>query len=479
MRVVKPLLVFAAFAGLVAAAALSRDRWLPSVVPGGGPTNAPAHDHEHAHDHDHDEDHDHDHDATSAREVVELSRQARRNLGLVSKPLRLRSGWRTITIPGTITDRPGISDQGVTSPVVGVVTKIHAYPGDTVEPGEPLFTLRLLSDYLQDAQSELFKATRDLQLEQEKRQRLEQLGTAIPGARLIDIDQQQRRLQAAITSARQDLLTRGLTPEQIEQVAVGQFVSTVEIVAPPPPDEAVVEAPAADGSAAMVPVAASSAEVQELSVELGSQVQAGQLLATLANHRLLYAVGHAFQGEAAAIERATREAWPVQLEFAEDDPAGWEPLPEGFRIRHVANTIDPASRTFDFFVPLTNQSKSYDREGEQFVVWRLRPGQRVRLLVPVEQLSDVFVLPAEAVVREGPDAFVFRQKGDLFDRLPVHLLHADRVNAIVANDGSLAPGWFVAQSAAASLNRVLEAQADDGAPAGMHVHADGTVHEPH
>ena len=479
MRVVKPLLFFAAVAGLAAAAALSRDRWLPSVVPGGGPTNAPAHDHEHAHDHDHDEDHDHDHDATAAREVVELSTQARRNLGLVSKPLQLRSGWRTITIPGTITDRPGISDQGVTSPVVGVVAKIHAYPGDTVEPGEPLFTLRLLSDYLQDAQAELFKATRDLQLEQEKRQRLEQIGTAIPGARLIDIDQQQRRLQAAITSARQDLLTRGLTPEQIEQVAVGQFVSTVEIVAPPPPDEAVVEAPAADGSAAMVAVAASSAEVQELSVELGSQVQAGQLLATLANHRLLYAVGHAFQGEAAAIERATREAWPVQLEFAEDDPAGWEPLPEGFRIRHVANTIDPASRTFDFFVPLTNQSKAYEREGEQFVDWRLRPGQRVRLLVPVEQLSDVFVLPAAAVVREGPEAYVFRQNGDLFDRRSVHLLHADRVSAIVANDGSLAPRWFVAQSAAASLNRVLEAQADDGAPAGMHVHADGTVHEAH
>ena len=479
MRVVKPLLVFAAFAGLVAAAALSRDLWLPFIVPGSMPTNA----HDEAptddHDHDHDNDHDHDHDATAAREVVELSTQARRNLGLVSKPLQLRSGWRTITIPGTITDRPGISDQGVTSSVVGVVAKIHAYPGDTVRTGEPLFTLRLLSDYLQDAQAELFKATRDLQLEQEKRQRLEQIGTAIPGARLIEIDQQQRRLQAAITSARQDLLTRGLTPEQIEQVAGGQFVSTVEIVAPPLPDQTVEEVPAADRSAAMVSVTPSSAEVQELAVELGSQVQAGQLLATLANHRLLYAVGHAFQGEASAIERAAREAWPVQLEFAEDDPAGWEPLPEGFRIRHVANTIDPASRTFDFFVPLTNQSKAYEREGEQFVDWRLRPGQRVRLLVPVEQLSDVFVLPAAAVVREGPEAYVFRQNGDLFDRRSVHLLHADRVSAIVANDGSLAPGWFVAQSAAASLNRVLESQADAGAPPGMHVHADGTVHEAH
>ncbi len=156
---------------------------------------------------------DHDHDAATDLGVVELSVQARRNLGITATPLRLRSGWRTITIPGEITDRPGISDQGVTSPVVGVVTKIHAYPGDTVRPGEPLFTLRLLSEYVQNAQSELFKATRELQLEQEKRLRLEQIGTAIPGARLIEIEQQQRRLQASITSALQDLLTRGLTPD--------------------------------------------------------------------------------------------------------------------------------------------------------------------------------------------------------------------------------------------------------------------------
>ena len=38
----------------------------------------------------------------------------------------------------------------------------------------------------------------------------------------------------------------------------------------------------ADNTAAVVPMAASTSEVQGLSVELGSQVQAGQLLARLA-----------------------------------------------------------------------------------------------------------------------------------------------------------------------------------------------------
>jgi hypothetical protein len=113
------------------------------------------------------------------------------------------------------------------------------------------------------------------------------------------------------------------------------------------------------------------------------------------------------------------------------------------------------------------------------VVWRFRPGQRVRLHVPVEELEDVIVLPAAAVVREGPEAYVFRQNGDLFDRRPVRVLHEDRLNVVVANDGSVAPGWYLAQGSAASLNRVLKAQSASGVPVGVHVHADGTVHGAH
>ena len=40
-------------------------------------------------------------------------------------------------------------------------------------------------------------------------------------------------------------------------------------------------------------------------------------------------------------------------------------------------------------------------------------GQRV--LVRVEKLDDVFVLPADAVARDGPDAYVFRRSGDAFE----------------------------------------------------------------
>lgn len=95
------------------------------------------------------------------------------------------------------------------------------------------------------------------------------------------------------------------------------------------------------------------------------------------------------------------------------------------------------------------------------------------------EINDVFALPVEGVVREGPDAFVFRQNGDLFKRIGVHVLHEDHRYVVVANDGNVSPGVYLAQYSADSLNRVLKAQATNEVPADLHIHADGTVHRSH
>jgi multidrug efflux pump subunit AcrA (membrane-fusion protein) len=368
----------------------------------------------------------------------------------------------------------------VTSPTVGVVTEIHAYPGDTVQPGKPLFTLRPFSEYLQNTQTELFKAHRESELITEQRMRLQGAARngAISEARLIELDNQARRQAALIQSYQQDLLTRGLSPEQIDAVADGRFVSTIQIAAPAFSQSAVKRETTLT-SAASASTYVDEYAVQELSVELGQQVQAGQLLATLANHRELYIEGHAFKKEATLLAQAAQNGTEVNVECTEDDLEKW-PTPVGpLTIRHLANTLDPISRTFSFFVPLENQSQGYTRDDETFVVWRFRPGQRVRLHIPVEELQDVIVLPSAAVVREGPETYVFQQNGDLFNRLPVNLLYEDRLNVVIANDGSVTPGLYLAQKSAASLNRVLKAQAASGVRADVHVHADGTVHAAH
>ncbi|MEZ6076114.1 MAG: hypothetical protein R3C56_10725 [Pirellulaceae bacterium] len=74
---------------------------------------------------------------------------------------------------------------------------------------------------------------------------------------------------------------------------------------------------------------------------------------------------------------------------------------------------------------------------------------------------------------------MFRQNGDLFKQLPVHVLHEDRRSVVIANDGVVTSGAYLAQGSAASLNRVLKSQSASGQQPGVHVHADGTVHAAH
>jgi hypothetical protein len=102
-------------------------------------------------------------------------------------------------------------------------------------------------------------------------------------------------------------------------------------------------------------------------------------------------------------------------------------------------------------------------------------------------MNDVFVVPRDAVVREGPRAFVFRQSRDfvlrsadaLFERTEVHIVHEDRLTSVLANDGSLRSGSRIAQSGAAAIDRIWKSQRGESKPSDVHVHADGSLHETH
>jgi cobalt-zinc-cadmium efflux system membrane fusion protein len=407
--------------------------------------------------------------AANASVPVRLSRQARDNLGLVSKPLQATTFWRTIELPGVIVDRPGVSDRGVVAPVSGVVTKINAFPGDTVAPDDPLFTIRLVSESLHESQMQLYKATQDIAIAEQQRTRLAEAAQsgAIPQSRMIEIENEIKRLNVSVKAYEQDLQARGLPREGIQQAAGGKFVTEVVVRA-------------FHKNSTDKPATNFAYEIQSLKVELGTQVEAGQLLCNLADHRALFVEGRAFKDDMPLVQTAAKNGWEVEADFGSEQNQDWSDAPSHLSIHHVANTIDPETRTFAFYLILANQSQSYTTpEGSTRQLWRFRPGGRLSLRIPVEKLDNVFVLPREAVVQEGPEAYVFRQNGDLFDRRPVRVLLEDRLYAVLANDGSINPGFFIAQNSAASLNRVLKAQSASGTPANVHVHADGTVHAAH
>jgi multidrug efflux pump subunit AcrA (membrane-fusion protein) len=420
--------------GLAGAAILTRAAWIPRLFPSGGGASAEPDEHEHPADR------------------IELSEQAQRNLGLVSQVPTPRPFWRTIVIPGAVVDRPGESDRSVAARVAGIVAEIHVRPGETLKPGTPLFELDLVSDFLQDAQVELAKTAIDLALANTERDRianLVKLGTA-PASDLTRQQNQVDRLTNLARSLRRQLELFGLTKEQVARAEAGDVVT-----------RATVTAPLADSSATRF-------EMKELKVRLGEQVQAGQALATLADHRRLFVEGWAFKTEARALAAAAENNAKVEVEFVDESPGDWEPVPP-LSIHHLASAVDPVNRTFPFYLSLENEAKTITRDGKTYLAWRFRPGQRARLRVPVERLTtpglggkDPFILPAAAVVREGPETFVFVQAGDLFIRRPVRVLYQDDRDAVIADDGSITRAELIVQNQAAAINRAIHARAAGG-----------------
>jgi membrane fusion protein, heavy metal efflux system len=414
-----------------------QDRWLPHLFPGTAapPAAAPEPD---------------DH---GSADRVKLSPQAQRNLGLVVDTPTPREYWRTMLIPGMVVDRPGESDRSVPARVSGIVAEILAKPGDTVKAGDALFVVHLASEYLQGAQTDLVKSSRELEFATARRDRVAEAvkkGTQ-SGTALIEEENQVKRFSTQVQAYRRQLALFGLSAEQVNQAERGEIVTQVVVTAPGSPDQVY--------------------EVQELKASLGDSVPVGQSLAILANHQKLYVEGRAFKSEADALARAIRDRVPIRAEFADEAPGAWKPQ-EPLAVRHLSNQVDPTTRTFAFYLPLENEPKLIERDGTRHFLWRYRPGQRVRLRVPVEKLATPsrdgataippFVFPSGAVVREGAEAYVFVQSGDLFVRKPVHVLHDDRNEVVVANDGSVSEADFVVHNRAAALNRALKAAAEAG-----------------
>jgi hypothetical protein len=98
-----------------------------------------------------------------------------------------------------------------------------------------------------------------------------------------------------VQAYRQDLLSRGLPPDRIDAAAKGEFVTEIMVRAPGeevPRFADVALAGAVEGEPRQLPF---SFELQSLTVELGQQVAAGEVLCNLADHRALLIEGRGFR----------------------------------------------------------------------------------------------------------------------------------------------------------------------------------------
>lgn len=447
-------------------------QWPASTAPATAAHTETEDEHEHDHvGHDH-AGHDHaghahgmqshpGHDELSA---LELSKQAERTIGLKVRRIELKPFARSITVPAMVVERPGRSVVRVTAPLNGVVTSIDIVQGEAVTAGHPLLTLRLTHEELVQAQSDLLRSLAELDVAQRELQRLEPLArdSLIPKKTMLEREYEQQKLEAVVKAQRQALSLHGLTPEQIDAIVSDRELFKEYAVSAPWPAKSSARIRAAGGKKEATRESSDREDrggqrvlqVQQLAVELGQHVQAGDLLCVLADHAELYVQGTAFEQDARQIERAVRENAAVTAVTESD--SGDADFVRGLHILYVADTVDAQSRAFHFYVRLPN-ALAHDSGGEpRFISWRFKPGQRLKLMIPVETWPKSIVLPAEAVVQDGPESFVFQRFGDHFDRRPVRVEYRDPYSVVIANDGALKLGDVVAESGAEQLQLALK-----------------------
>ena len=432
---VRGWLIALAVVGIVAAGAWATSgRWLPNAAQ---PTGADEHgEDEHAHD-----------EAGHVEQTsIKLSASALKNIGFRPVTVALDNFEKKITLPAMVVEQPGRNQIHLTSPLTGVVAEIFVVNGEAVEPASPMFRIRLTHEEVVTAQRDYLLTAESLDVVQREIARLQALGEGvIAGKRVLEQQYEKQKLDAALLADEQALLMHGLSAEQIAEIRKSRkLLQSLTIRAPDHSHEA--------GSCGGDHLF----HVQTISVSKGEQVDAGQELCVLADHCELMVEGRAFEDDATRLRQAARESFDVAATLLVGD--GAKEKIDGLKLLYLADKIDPESRAFRFYLRLPNEIVLDQKSptGHRFLEWRYKPGQRLELRVPVERWTERIVLPVDAVVDEGAEMYVYRQNGDHFDRVPIHVEYRDRKSVVVANDGSLFPGDVVAGEGAYQVHLALK-----------------------
>ncbi len=426
---------------------------------------------------------DHDHDAHAGHDdanSITLSLQARANLRLKTQPLSVQTYVDYIEVPGVVTGWPGRTHIAITSPLTGVINSINVSRGELITSGTPLFTLRLTHQDLVNTQEAFLSQLGQLDVEEKEIQRLAQASSsgAIAGKSRLAREYERDKLLASIRAGRQSLLLHGLSEEQIRQIERRrELVREVTVYAPivhednslhhDSLDEAndrLTNSPSAEIAALQPPTMLHPGHLElemlvtELSARRGESVEAGQQLAQLSDYTQLLIEGHAYQRDADALRSSAKTGAALQAVW--DTSGGEKHVVDDLNVVYIGNEIDRDSRLLPFYVSLDNEMERSEQRGDKtYVSWRYKPGERLTLRLPVASVNNAIVVPKEALAEEGPERYLFVEKGGRFDRVPVVVIARDSVSVAVKNNGQVWPGQTIATSGAHQLQMAMKNKA--------------------
>lgn len=460
----------------------SQEQWLPAVqgwTQNKGAANKQVQNKDTFDAHDEDSHAGHDHAGHDEASSLELSPQARKNVGLTSDkliPVKLQPFTRTITIPAIVVERPGKTRITIVAPMTGIVMNVNVTAGEAVKPDRELFKIRLTHEDLVQAQTAYLKTLGELDVEKKEILRIQDITNSgvIAGKVLLEREYEKEKLEAILKSQREALLLHGFSDAQVDRIDKTRHLIQEHQVYVPRlnvqsgevqlPNMKIRRISATEYSSLNPKVLPppSVLIVQSMKVSKGDFVQAGDTLCVLADYSELYLKGQAFEQEADEIVRCMEKQWPVQAIQEANNKE--KKLISHLKIDYLDNQIDTDVRTFSVFVNLPNrvQHDTLKKNGNRFITWQFKPGQRMQLRVPVEIWEKQIVLPVEAIASEGAEHFVFQENGDHFDRRPVHILYQDQLWAVIENDGSIFPGDKIALAGAHQLQMALKNKAGGG-----------------
>lgn len=428
----------------------------------------------------------HAHDEATS---LELSAQAQGNIGLAPEflqPVKLETFQRSITVPGIIVGRPGRTRLEVSTPMAGVITHVHAVQGEAVDPGTLLFELRITAEELVATQTNLLRTVGELDVENREIARLSKATEtgAISQKTLLERQYAKEKLEVLMSAQREALRLHGLSERQIDDIAKNhKLLRDLKIVAPGRDHHGAEELQLSgiNMTPVSLPLEFGTDEkpsehhddhpdentkvpliLQQVLVHKGETVAAGAALGALADYSELYIEGRAFEQDVELLSQVAQRNWKISAVF--EGSANTIRRVENLDLVYSASEIDAEARSLSFFVRLPNEvaREMPSPNGQRFLDWKYRPGQRLHLLVPVEEWENQIVLPVESVAREGADSFVFQQNGDHFDRVSIRVAYRDSSHVVVANDGSIFPGDVIALRGAHQMQMALKNKSGGG-----------------
>ena len=422
--------------------------------------------------------------------AVELSQTSQQAMNLTTGRIQYSDYRSSFDVPAYVREIPGASDLHVSSRFSGLVQRVLISEGQTVVPGQPILEIELTGDLLATAQAQLLDAYQQIAIVKKEIERLEPSvrSGGVASKRLIEKKYERERLLATVETKTQELLVRGISQTQIDQMtSTRKLLRTVTVNVPfhlvPPQLNA----------GQVIEGVKETFLVERLVAKPGAMMQLGEDLCELSFHAVLVVEGQAYEKDLPRIREAIANQTAVDISIGPDN--AHEHI-EGLKIAFLSNHVDEATNTYPFYLYLENidlfskesvptdlpdlSNTSFasggDRSARDYVTWKWKPGQRAHVEIPDELFEKSIVIPREALAVDGLTNYVFRWAGivehhldhgtdhtttgsevdeieiaDKYEAVEVIVVHKDRRQVVIKKSDGLELGDRIAINNAGRL----------------------------